>query len=332
MTDARLRKSAWRVDAGAPLTDIGQSAPLHSYSSYLSATAVSFASNGAATFLRGNILTMDAQAARRPVFLTTCARCGGKLFEPVNFCPHCGAPAKPASSESASAKKPDAATASRTASATAARPEVAPDRSQPVRPTRFARADPYGDTRSPPVSRDGSRSWRVKVGAAALAALVVLCGAVVLLNRHDGSSDGEQAAASNTVQGSVTANGSSQARQEPAANAPAIAPGTAQNPVVGQSSTSTVGATAASDAVSAPPPPSTATPQPSQSASSQRQGDKNQRLMALALARAHAGLEKNDLRMARSGVFWALSLQHDNSEALMLKQELLSRERARSTP
>jgi hypothetical protein len=35
--------------------------------------------------------------------------------------------------------------------------------------------------------------------------------------------------------------------------------------------------------------------------------------------------------MARSGIFWALSLQHDNSEALMLKQELLSRERERNT-
>jgi hypothetical protein len=53
--------------------------------------------------------------------------------------------------------------------------------------------------------------------------------------------------------------------------------------------------------------------------------------MALALARAHSGLNKNDLRMARSGIFWALSLQHDNSEALMLKQELLSRERERNT-
>ena len=275
---------------------------------------------------------MDAQAARRPVFLTTCARCGGKLFEPVNFCPHCGAPAKLASSESASVKKPDAPTASRTASATAARPKVAPEgRSQPVRPTRLAGADPYGDTRSPSLLRGGSRSWRVKVGAAALAALVVLCGAAVLLHRHDGSSDGDQAAASNTVQGSVTPNGTGQARQASAANAPTIAPGPAQNPAVAQSPTVTAGPTPASEAVSAPPPPSTATPQPSQSVSSPREGDKNQRLMALALARAHAGLEKNDLHMARSGVFWALSLQHDNSEALMLKQELLSRERERNT-
>jgi len=51
--------------------------------------------------------------------------------------------------------------------------------------------------------------------------------------------------------------------------------------------------------------------------------------MSLALARAHAGLDKNDLRMARSGVYWALSLQPRNSEALSLKQELLMRQTAR---
>ncbi len=54
---------------------------------------------------------------------------------------------------------------------------------------------------------------------------------------------------------------------------------------------------------------------------------KNQRLMSLALARAHNGFDKNDLRMARSGVFWALSLQPDNSEALALKEQLLAREK-----
>jgi uncharacterized protein HemY len=48
--------------------------------------------------------------------------------------------------------------------------------------------------------------------------------------------------------------------------------------------------------------------------------------MSLALARAHNGLNANDLRMARSGVYWALSLQPDNSEALMLKRELIARE------
>jgi hypothetical protein len=57
--------------------------------------------------------------------------------------------------------------------------------------------------------------------------------------------------------------------------------------------------------------------------------DKNRRLMALALARAHSGLDKNDLRMARSGVYWALSLEPNNSDAIKLKQDLLLRERDR---
>ena len=51
--------------------------------------------------------------------------------------------------------------------------------------------------------------------------------------------------------------------------------------------------------------------------------------MSLALARAHDGLDRNDLRAARSGVYWALSMQPDNRDALLLKQDLVSRERAR---
>jgi uncharacterized protein HemY len=72
--------------------------------------------------------------------------------------------------------------------------------------------------------------------------------------------------------------------------------------------------------------------QPSQASSSgstlstKDYGERNRRLMSLALARAHNGLNENDLRMARSGVYWALSLQPDNSEALKLKQELIARE------
>jgi hypothetical protein len=58
--------------------------------------------------------------------------------------------------------------------------------------------------------------------------------------------------------------------------------------------------------------------------------DKNQKLLPLALARAHDGLRKNNLQLARSGIFWALSLQPDNPEALRLKQDLLSRESDRN--
>ncbi|EUC15228.1 hypothetical protein PMI06_005949 [Burkholderia sp. BT03] len=286
---------------------------------------------------------MDAQTARRPNSLTTCAQCGGRLSEPVNFCPQCGAPARLAFSERTSTKKPNAATASKTASATGARANVAPggqiSRSRLTSFVRPAVAAPHGGARSPSRSPGGFRGWRMKTGTAlTLVALVVLCGAVVLVHRLSGSADGEPIAASNTAQGSVTANGTSQARRTPAVDAPAITRGSAQNPALAQNSKETTPAPVASVAVPEPAQPSTATPQPSQSVSSQssvsnngRDSDKNHRLMALALARAHSGLDKNDLRMARSGIFWALSLQHDNSEALMLKQELLSRERERNT-
>lgn len=287
---------------------------------------------------------MDAQTARRPIFLTTCAHCGGRLSEPVNFCPQCGAPARLASSERTSTTKPNAATASKTASATTARPNVAPGgqmwRSRLTSFVRSAVADPDGDARSPSASPGGFRGRRMKTGVAlTLVALVVLCGAVVLIHRHSGSADREPVAASNTVQGSVTANGTNEARRTAALDAPAMARGSAQNPALAQNSTTTAETTPAPATVPEPAQPSTATPQPSQSVPSQssvsnsgRDSDKNHRLMALALARAHSGLEKNDLRMARSGVFWALSLQHDNSEALMLKQQLLARERERNSP
>lgn len=270
---------------------------------------------------------MNAQTARRPIFSTTCARCGGRLSEPVNFCPQCGAPARLAFSTRASTNKPDAATASKAASATAARPSVAPGgQSWRSRLTSF-----------------DLRGSRMKTGAALiLVALAVLSVAVVSLHRPDGGADGEPTAASNTTQGSVTTNGTSQAERAAAVDAQAAARGPARNAAVAQSPTTTAGTTpalVASGAVPEPAQPPISTSPPSQSTSSQssvsnsgRDSDKNHRLLALALARARSGLEKNDLRMARSGVFWALSLQHDNDEALTLKQELLSRERDRKTP
>ncbi|QCP52603.1 hypothetical protein FAZ95_25970 [Trinickia violacea] len=77
-------------------------------------------------------------------------------------------------------------------------------------------------------------------------------------------------------------------------------------------------------------PPSTAVaalPPSSAPPSEAPHGDRRSKLLSLALARAHDGLDKNDLRKARSGVYWALSIERDNSEALALKQELLARER-----
>ncbi|WP_148654424.1 hypothetical protein [Paraburkholderia caribensis] len=239
--------------------------------------------------------------------------------------------------------KPDAATASKAPGATAARPNIAPGgQNWRSRLTSFVRPA-IADPRSPSPLPGGLRGSRMKTGAALiLVALAVLSGVLVSLHRYDGGTDGEPIAASNTAQGSVTTNGTSQAKRAAAVDAQATARGPAQNTAVAQSSTTTAGTTpapVASGAVPEPAQPSTAMSPPSQSTSSQssvsnsgRDSDKNHRLLTLALARAHSGLEKNDLRMARSGIFWALSLQHDNDEALMLKQELLSRERDRKAP
>jgi hypothetical protein len=137
------------------------------------------------------------------------------------------------------------------------------------------------------------------------------------------------------VQGSVTTDGAGQSTQTPAStsndrtattqsNTLSSMPATesAPSPDAMQQSPQAASLPSVHEADSSPEP-----------AGSARNGtSKNQRLIALALARARAGLEKNDLRMARSGVFWALSLQRDNSEALMLKQELLARERGRNSP
>ena len=350
---------------------------------------------------------MGDQTARDPIFSTTCARCGGTLSEPVSFCPHCGVHARLAYGDRAPAKKPGVATASATASATGARANGAlAELLWPSRPTPLfesAEGDPYSELRppSPGVARTGTRTgarqWGVKTGTAlTLLAFLVLFGAVVLLHRYDDSAERKLQEASKTVEGRVTASGTSQSdhasttAQGTVAQRSMTAQGSAMPqsaPPVQGSTTAAVappptvaastapattplatasaqpeaseqpetpaptgraagrqGGSAPSVALSEPSPPPATAPQRAQSSPSRSQatkasasgsttsgkgyGDKNRRLMSLALARAHNGLDKNDLRMARSGVYWALSLQPDNSEALMLKRELVGRERA----
>lgn len=55
MTDACLRNSGYRVDAAAPLTDIGRLPRSVFDSSYLIAIAVSVRIMDAVAFIRGNI-------------------------------------------------------------------------------------------------------------------------------------------------------------------------------------------------------------------------------------------------------------------------------------
>jgi hypothetical protein len=205
--------------------------------------------------------------------------------------------------------------------------------------------------------------WGIKRGTAlTLLAFFALFGGTVLLHRYDDAETREQQQTS--VQGPVKTTGtedthdaSMASRQaaiargaSPVQGAAAIqGAGAPQRPAMAPTAAPTSANTAretnrarqpvAAPAMSQAAPPAGITqqaaepsPPPSRKGNSTTSGKynaKNQRLMSLALARAHNGFEKNDLRMARSGVYWALSLQPDNSEALSLKQELLARERGR---
>jgi hypothetical protein len=170
----------------------------------------------------------------------------------------------------------------------------------------------------------------LKKGAALmLLAAVVLFGGAVLLHRSDDTDTREQRARSSTVQGSVTSNEMN--HPNPTGQKPIT---TGAVPPANVTSSATPAATASTVA---PPPSQTSfsgsrneeAPSQNSMLSDKGYGDKRHRLISLALARAHGGLEKNDLHTARSGVYWALSMQPDNRDALLLKQDLVSRERAR---
>jgi hypothetical protein len=130
-------------------------------------------------------------------FPATCARCGGRVTEPVSFCPHCGTHARLAF----------AGEAPRDAPAPKAAPEL--PRGEMLwgsRPTPlFATADVdsrYGDVRPP--TAQSSRQWGIKGGTAlTLLAFVVLYGGAVLLHRHNDTST--QHGTLRTAQGTVQA-------------------------------------------------------------------------------------------------------------------------------
>jgi hypothetical protein len=170
----------------------------------------------------------------------------------------------------------------------------------------------------------------LKKGAALmLLTAVVLFGGAVLLHRSDDTDTREQRARSSTVQGSVTFNDMNHLNP--------VGQGTITTGAVPPANVASSAALAAAASTLVPPPSHTLlSGSQNEEASSQHSmssdkgyGDKRHRLISLALARAHGGLEKNDLHTARSGVYWALSMQPDNRDALLLKQELVSRERAR---
>jgi hypothetical protein len=257
------------------------------------------------------------QAARGPIFSATCARCGGSVSGSVSFCPHCGSPARFAFGGRAAAVSHVAPSAAVSGRAKASRQE-----------RRWPWRHRYRDMRSsPPGSTDG---WGFRKGATLMSvAIVILVGGALLLRRTDDSDVREQRARSSTVQGVVKSNDTSpsnppgRSTTSTADIAPAIV------------ASSAIPASAASTVVSGPAQSSFSdsrngeVPSPRSASGDKGPGDKAQRLMSLALSRAHDGLDRNDLHTARSGVYWALSMQPDNRDALLLKQDLVSRERAR---
>lgn len=177
---------------------------------------------------------MRDQTARNPKFPVACARCGGRISEPIAFCPHCGAHARfalggtPAPAESTqhiggarSAPQGRSATAHGSAAAPPDDFEGDLDLPWPGRPTPLFASpdgDPYADVHSP-AFRGGARQWGFKGGTAlVVAAFVVLYGGAVAIHRYDGASPVSQPNASKSVEGAIASNGGADASVPPAAS------------------------------------------------------------------------------------------------------------------
>lgn len=173
---------------------------------------------------------MRDQTARDPKFPVACARCGGRISEPIAFCPHCGAharfalagtaaPADPTQHAGSGRREPHA---QRTAAH--ARSAVPPDDFEgdldppwPGRPTPLFASpdgDPYGNVRAPAFR--GARPWGFKGGTAlVVAGFIVLYGGAVAIHRYDGVAPLPQPSASKSVEGVIAPNGGADASLPP---------------------------------------------------------------------------------------------------------------------
>ena len=173
---------------------------------------------------------MRDQTARDPKFPVACARCGGRISEPIAFCPHCGAharfalagtaaPADPTQHAGSARREPHA---QRTAAH--ARSAVPPDDFEgdldppwPGRPTPLFASpdgDPYGNVRAPAFR--GSRQWGFKGGTAlVVAGFIVLYGGAVAIHRYDGVAPLPQPSASKSVEGVIAPNAGADASLPP---------------------------------------------------------------------------------------------------------------------
>lgn len=161
---------------------------------------------------------MRDQTARGSQFPTACARCGGRISEPVAFCPHCGAHARFALAGGTpyvhpAHERPHAdAGVSAEPSMRAFEPsdfEGDLDTPWPGPPSPLfasAAGDPYAEGRAP--AWKASRGWGLKGGMGLIfAAFVVLYGGAVLLHRYDqpAASPVPRDSASKSVEGSIGA-------------------------------------------------------------------------------------------------------------------------------
>ncbi|WP_250504673.1 hypothetical protein [Caballeronia sp. AZ7_KS35] len=240
---------------------------------------------------------MDEQGVRSPIVTGTCARCGGKVPPQNSVCARCGAHARFVFSSHAPAGWKSKAAA---LGAPNGRGDVAPITSVWPRQdaSSFASNDAvYPDDEVCPPPRRDTGPRRMKKGEVlALAVTFVLVSVSAVLYWIQNHDRHEEPTRTIAAQGMVTSNDLNQPAQPTTMPpVPTIAPST-----------------------EAPPP------------NDEASADNDQKLIPLALARARDGLGKNNLQLARSGIFWALSLQANNPEVLRLKQDLLSRERARN--
>ncbi len=156
---------------------------------------------------------MRDQTAREPKFPVACARCGGRISEPVAFCPHCGAHARFALAGSSGHAR-SMGQAPRGSAASARAEPRAPsygfagdlDPPWPGPPTPLFASpdgDPYGEVRAP-----NGRGWGLKTATIwVVAAFVILYAGAVAVHRFDGASSLPLSGSSKSVEGTIASNG-----------------------------------------------------------------------------------------------------------------------------
>jgi hypothetical protein len=147
---------------------------------------------------------MSSQSSPDPAYPVACQRCGGLLFEPISFCPHCGASARVAlgADSATGAAANSAAAASKSSAVELPRVEL-PGPPQPM--PLFASAAGGSLSASASPLPDGTRHWGLSRGAGlTLVAFAVLFGGFVLLHQFDNPDSRVEEMMSRTAVGTVT--------------------------------------------------------------------------------------------------------------------------------